>query len=44
MVLTFATAAEATAKEQELRVQQVSFRTRIIRTRKRGLEYSVEVL
>lgn len=42
--LTFATAGEAKTVEDRLREQGVSFRTRIVRTRKRGLEYVVTQL
>lgn len=42
--LTFATANEAKAMEDELRAEGASFRTRIVKTRKRGLEYRISLL
>lgn len=39
--LTFATANEAKAEEDRLRAEGVSYRTRIVKTRKRGLEYRI---
>lgn len=42
--LTFATANEAKKVEDRLREQGVSYRTRIIKTRKRGLEYRIQLL
>lgn len=42
--LTFASALAAIDKERELREQGVSFRTEIVKTKKRGLEYSILLL
>ena len=41
--LTFATANEAKAMEDKLRAEGASFRTRIVKTRKRGLEYRINI-
>lgn len=42
--LTFATANEAKAEEDRLRAAGVSFKTTIVKTRKRGLEYRIKLL
>ena len=42
--LTFATATEAKKVEDELRAAGVSFKTSIVKTRKRGLEYRIQRL
>lgn len=42
--LTFATANEAKAEEDKLRAAGVSFKTQIVKTRKRGLEYRITLL
>jgi hypothetical protein len=41
--LTFATANEAKAMEDKLRADGASFRTQIVKTRKRGLEYRINI-
>lgn len=42
--LTFATANEAKAEEDRLRAAGASFKTSIVKTRKRGLEYRIQLL
>ena len=42
--LTFATATEAKSKEDELRDEGLSFKTQIVKTRRRGLEYRITLL
>lgn len=42
--LTFATATEAKSKEDELRAEGASFKTTIVKTRRRGLEYKIALL
>lgn len=42
--LTFATVSEAKAEEDRLRAEGASFKTRIMKTRKRGLEYRISLL
>ena len=41
--LTFATANEAKAEEDRLRAVGASFKTSIVKTRKRGLEYRITI-
>lgn len=40
----FATAGEAKRREDELRAAGASFKTSIVKTRKRGLEYRIQRL
>lgn len=40
----FATANEAKAEENRLRAAGASFKTTIVKTRKRGLEYRIDLL
>ena len=42
--LTFATASEAKTEEDRLRAAGASFKTTIVKTRKRGLEYRIQLL
>lgn len=41
--LTFTTATEAKRAEDKLRAEGISFKTSIVKTRKRGLEYVVNL-
>ena len=41
--LTFATATEAKKVEDRLREQGISFKTQIVKTRRRGLEYRIAI-
>lgn len=41
--LVFTKVNEAKAMEDELRTEGASFRTRIVKTRKRGLEYRIDI-
>ena len=41
--LTFATVNEAKSKEDELRAVGASFKTSIVKTRRRGLEYRITI-